>query len=204
MRPLRRTPLSANAVTHRRARAPVPVRSRAGGRARQGGCEAQARVRGVCTGVCARARVCARATAGACWLSAAVPGGSLHNLIRRVVMSRCGCGTGGRPVPVQMWHRGEPSGRTCAKLLRRMVSQEVHEVFDLEQLLADRLHHRLSPLPHRRAGTGSAPATSAPGLVSPLTHPHRDLVRLCHICAGTGLFISEQRSRTALWAHPQP
>jgi hypothetical protein len=35
------------------------------------------------------------------------------------------------------------------------------------------------------AGTGLNPATSAPGLGSPLSHLHRDWARPCHICAGT-------------------
>jgi hypothetical protein len=36
-------------------------------------------------------------------------------------------------------------------------------------------------------GLGSPPATSAPGLGSPLPHLRRDWARPCHICAGTGL-----------------
>jgi hypothetical protein len=34
---------------------------------------------------------------------------------------------------------------------------------------------------------GSLPATSAPGLGSPLPHLHREWARPCHICTGTGL-----------------
>ena len=39
----------------------------------------------------------------------------------------------------------------------------------------------------RSTGTGLAPATSAPGLGSPLPHLHRNWARPCHICTGTGL-----------------
>ena len=40
---------------------------------------------------------------------------------------------------------------------------------------------------HICAETGLTPATSAPGLGSPLPHLRRDLAHPCHICAGTGL-----------------
>jgi hypothetical protein len=39
---------------------------------------------------------------------------------------------------------------------------------------------------HICAGTGRTPATSAPGLGSPLPHLHRDWAHPCHICTGTG------------------
>jgi hypothetical protein len=42
---------------------------------------------------------------------------------------------------------------------------------------------------HICTGTGLAPATSAPGLGSPLPHLHRDWARPCNICTGTGLAI---------------
>jgi hypothetical protein len=35
--------------------------------------------------------------------------------------------------------------------------------------------------------TGLTPATSAPGLASPLPHLHQDWAHRCHICTGTGL-----------------
>jgi hypothetical protein len=40
---------------------------------------------------------------------------------------------------------------------------------------------------HICTGTALTPATSAPGLGSPLPHLHRDCARPGHICAGTGL-----------------
>jgi hypothetical protein len=40
---------------------------------------------------------------------------------------------------------------------------------------------------HICTGTGLAPATSAPGLGSPLPHLHRNRARPCNICTGTGL-----------------
>jgi hypothetical protein len=53
-----------------------------------------------------------------------------------------------------------------------------------------RLHPPRSVLWVRRhicTGTGLTPATSAPGLGSPLPHLHRDWARRCHICTETGL-----------------
>jgi hypothetical protein len=43
------------------------------------------------------------------------------------------------------------------------------------------------PPVHIHSGTGLTPATSAPGLRSPLPHRHRHWARPCHICTGTGL-----------------
>jgi hypothetical protein len=40
---------------------------------------------------------------------------------------------------------------------------------------------------HICTGTGLTPATSAPGLGSPVPHLHRDWAHPCHICCGTGL-----------------
>ena len=60
-----------------------------------------------------------------------------------------------------------------------------HQVFDGSLAFAsngDALHSSAS-LP----GQGLAPATSVPGLRSPLPHLYRDCARPCHICTGTAL-----------------
>jgi hypothetical protein len=44
-------------------------------------------------------------------------------------------------------------------------------------------------------GQTSVPATSAPGLGSPLPHPHRDGAHPCHICTGTGAPRYDIRTR---------
>jgi hypothetical protein len=47
---------------------------------------------------------------------------------------------------------------------------------------------------HICAETWLTPATSAPGLGSPLPHLRRDWAHPCHICAGIGLAHSKQES----------
>jgi hypothetical protein len=47
--------------------------------------------------------------------------------------------------------------------------------------------HEHTSCPGTALMRGLTPATSAPGLSSPLPHLHRDWARPCHICAGTGL-----------------
>jgi hypothetical protein len=42
---------------------------------------------------------------------------------------------------------------------------------------------------HVCTGTALTPATSAPGLRSPLPHLRRDCAHPCHICAGTALTL---------------
>ncbi len=54
---------------------------------------------------------------------------------------------------------------------------------------------------HTRTGTGLTPATSVPGLGSPLPHLHRDWAHPCRIFAGTGL---TRRTRADLPVRPQP
>ncbi len=52
---------------------------------------------------------------------------------------------------------------------------------------------------HICAATGLTPATSAPGLGSPLPHLRRDWAHPCHICTGTGTLPPHLRRD---WAHP--
>jgi hypothetical protein len=52
---------------------------------------------------------------------------------------------------------------------------------------------------HTCAGTGLTPATSAPGLGSPLPHLRRDWVHRCHICMGTALPLPHLHWD---WAYP--
>ena len=57
---------------------------------------------------------------------------------------------------------------------------------------------------HICTGTGLAPATSAPGMGSPLPHLHRDWARPFHICAGTRLRTRRRSSRSATIAYLVP
>jgi hypothetical protein len=72
----------------------------------------------------------------------------------------------------------DPPGRSGAS---------VHDTPRVVQALSRRLQGPGGATRHICTGTGLTPATSAPGLGSPLPHLHRDWARPCHICTRTGL-----------------